>query len=90
MDAEQTPLVLWRMHYQFQTPSEVPETTPSASNDKIVMFPATLSADLVFDDSLLERVESVWHKVSESNNGDQFLVFDEREGQDEDDEEEYS
>jgi hypothetical protein len=78
------------MHYQFQTPSEVPEITPLASDNKIVLFPATLSADLVFDDSVLERVESVWQIVSETDNGDQFLVFEEREGQDEDDDEEYS
>jgi hypothetical protein len=89
--------VLWRMHYQFQSSNG--ETAQKTGDDKTLLFPSTMSADMVFDDQVLDEVESVWRIVSKVNSeayseafdGAQFLVFDDREGQeDEDDDEGYA
>lgn len=43
--------------------------------------------DLVFDDGILDSVRWAWQRImGEEADSDQFLVFPEREGQEEDDE----
>ena len=43
--------------------------------------------DLVFDDGILDSVRWAWQRImGEEADSDQFLVFLEREGQEEDDE----
>lgn len=66
--------------------AEIPD---QQTTSKTHLFPASPSADLVFDDGVLDEVESVWKRVTEGDdNGDvsQFLVFEDREGQGDEDE----
>ncbi|KAF2666332.1 hypothetical protein BT63DRAFT_458688 [Microthyrium microscopicum] len=77
------PPVLWRMHYPF-----VPARIPSDAGDGVHLFPAGMSADLVFDDTILDRVETIWRALVGDTNA-AFLVFEDREGQAEDEEDEY-
>ncbi|KAI9786348.1 MAG: Rab proteins geranylgeranyltransferase component A [Peltula sp. TS41687] len=58
---------------------------PGSSDGPVLVSPPT-SLDPVFDDALLDQVKEIWKKVmrqpdgNESDNADEFMVFEDREG----------
>ncbi|TKA64092.1 hypothetical protein B0A49_07845 [Cryomyces minteri] len=83
-----TPQVLWSMRYEQS--SSVSRPLPqmssagtgnlgqSGSADHVLIFPPS-SLDLVFDDSILQRVRSVWEKIMGAE-AEGFMTFEDREG----------
>jgi Rab proteins geranylgeranyltransferase component A len=61
-----------------------PQTSASVSNstENVLIFPPP-SLDLVFDDSILERVKTFWRKITNKGEGEEdsrdFMVFEDRE-----------
>jgi hypothetical protein len=74
--------VLWSTQYQ-QRPTSGTETLPSAANDHILRF-SPPPADIAFDDAIFDRVKVVWERIMGDAAGE-FLVFQDREAYDDDD-----
>jgi len=81
--------VLWTLQYEQHSPPN--EGQPQLQHQKIYEQERLLklpppSMDLVFDDGVLDSVRWAWQKImGEEANPDEFLVFPEREGLEEDD-----
>lgn len=81
--------ILWNLRYEQHSPHS--RGQPRLENQKIYKQERFLklpspSMDLVFDDGVLDSVRWAWQKImGEEADSDQFLVFLEREGQEEDD-----
>ncbi|KAH0543193.1 hypothetical protein FGG08_002454 [Glutinoglossum americanum] len=91
VDDESTPKVLYQIRYTQTSASsssdkvQEPEAPPPASSalENVLLFPPP-SLDLVFDDSILERVRTFWRMIvgeggDEGDEGE-FMVFEDREG----------
>jgi hypothetical protein len=68
--------VLWSTQYQ-QRP------TSGTANDHILRF-SPPPADIAFDDAIFDRVKVVWERIMGDAAGE-FLVFQDREAYDDDD-----
>ncbi|KAF1999159.1 hypothetical protein P154DRAFT_621208 [Amniculicola lignicola CBS 123094] len=82
MDITPSPPILWSIHYEQRAASTGPSI--STTNDHIINFPPP-SLDLAFDGAVLESVKSIWKKIMGDDAGE-FLVFDDREANIDDDE----
>ncbi|KAF2403249.1 hypothetical protein EJ06DRAFT_541950 [Trichodelitschia bisporula] len=75
-----TPHILWSLQFKQHHPTDSNQATSQnfAEATQVLSFPPP-SSDLVFDDSILDSVKSVWERITESDadRGD-FLVFGER------------
>jgi hypothetical protein len=84
---------MWSMYYVQRGPSiqdQEAKTEPptSPSNDTTLIFPRP-SLDLAFDDDVFERVAKVWRQIIGADaEGVEFLVFADREGEADEDEDE--
>jgi hypothetical protein len=63
-----------------------PTSTSSATLDyqlpaeRVIVLPR-MSLDIAFDDQILSAVKEVWHRImGEEADAGQFLIFDQREG----------
>ena len=74
MEEAQTPRVLWQMHYE-QTCSAKPELR---IHDRTISFPLP-TADLAFDDEVIEQVRLAWARIVEGDEGEGFMRFPARE-----------
>jgi hypothetical protein len=83
VDVSPTPSILWSVQYQQQA-SSGSEAVSTDTNEHLLRFPPQ-SLDLAFDDSTFDNVEEVWQKIMGADAGD-FLVFQDREAYDDDDE----
>lgn len=83
VDVSPKPTVLWSAQYQ-QQPTSGTDTLPADPDHRILRFPPA-SMDLAFDDSIFDCVKEVWEKIMGPSAGD-FLVFQDREAYDDDDE----
>lgn len=79
VDTTPQPEVLWTLQYE-QTPETIASSVPQTSNS-LQLPPSSL--DLSFDDSLLTRVKEIYQKIV-GDDGGQFMVFADREGQGDD------
>ena len=90
MGDDSSPEVLYQIRYTQTSASpekapqelESPYTVPNTPAN-ILLFPAP-SLDLVFDDSILERVKAFWGMIVGEDrgkeDGGEFMVFEDREG----------
>ena len=78
VEETQTSSVLWKMHYE-QTCSAKPELQIQG---KTLWFPLP-SADLAFDDEVIEQVRLAWARIVEGDEGEGFMRFPAREEGDE-------
>ena len=89
MGNDPSPEVLYQIKYTQTSTSSLtdrvkidPQTPASMSNspENILLFPPP-SLDLVFDDSILERVKTFWRKITDEDgdggSGD-FMAFEDR------------
>lgn len=76
VDVTPPPHILWSMRYQ-QQPSSGPESLPIRAGYRILQFPPP-SMDLAFDDAVLDQVRELWQEIV-SDDGGEFLVFQDRE-----------
>jgi hypothetical protein len=83
VDVSPIPTLLWSARYQ-QRPTSGTDTLPADTDEHTLRFPPA-SMDLAFDDSMFDCVKDVWEKIVGPDAGD-FLVFQDREAYDEDDE----
>ena len=82
LEGATAPVVLWSAYY-WQNSSQVVE---GGLEGDMLLFPDP-PLDLLFDDTVLDRVRDVWTGVTKSENVDSFLTFEDREsGFKEDDE----
>jgi Rab proteins geranylgeranyltransferase component A len=85
------PAVIWSLHYtQLGRSAEHSASAAISSTGSapiICLQPPSL--DLAFDDSVIGEVKAIWKKVLgiEEAQGQDFLLFEDREGTDVDDEE---
>jgi hypothetical protein len=70
-----SPEVLWNLKYQRQCS---PAREPRAGDGHVITLKA-LSADLSFDDEVLQDVKAVWERVTGAE-PETFLKFEAREG----------
>jgi hypothetical protein len=81
IDEPSKPEVLWSMSYQQLRSSPSSDPLVSGLGNKVLVFPP-LSSDLAFDDAVLDQVESTWRQVlGQEAEGVEFLVFEDREGE---------
>ncbi len=82
MPEQQNTRVLWELRYTEQHTNPLyikPRTNSNPKNGlerRILICPDT-SAPLVFDDSILECIQSAWRNISGEKEG--FMVFEDRE-----------
>lgn len=77
------PTVLWSAQYQQQSTSGT-DALPAGLDRHVLRFPPA-SMDAAFDDAVFDHVKDIWEKVMGQSAGD-FLVFQDRELYDDDDE----
>jgi hypothetical protein len=87
VDEDPHPSVLWRLKYEQQVQKSRDPGPDSAKNSVwTIVFP-TPSTDLAFDETILDTVKDAWQKVMGQDAKD-FLVFEDRNPVDEEDDEE--
>lgn len=88
IDVSSRPTIPWSM--QFGQRTSVPVAETSSADDHVLRFPPP-SLDLVFEEKTLDRVKAIWQKImGDGAEVEQFLVFPERDGagdQDQEDDE---
>ncbi|KAF1809159.1 hypothetical protein P152DRAFT_468583 [Eremomyces bilateralis CBS 781.70] len=83
---ESTSKVLWSMYFEHKYHQPVQDAVDAGKDDRVLVIPET-PQDLTFDDSILDSVKEIWQKVMGPDVTD-FLVFEERESNLDDDDEE--
>lgn len=78
------PEVLWSLEYTEQytfpvLPNSRAEKSPPGPSSRIILLP-DLSPNLVVDDSLLDNIKDAWERIVGEEKGDGFMVFEDREG----------
>jgi hypothetical protein len=84
VDVAPHPTVLWSV--QYEKCSNITDPSSAQTPDAHILEFSGSSLDLAFDESKLDRVRDVWQKIVGDDAG-QFLVFEDREGNRDDDEE---
>lgn len=80
--------MIWSLEYtkQYNVPnlptSGAGKSTPGSSSQIIVL--PDLRTNLVVDDSLLDNIKDAWERIVGEERGDGFMVFEDREGQSDD------
>jgi Rab proteins geranylgeranyltransferase component A len=88
MDETSQARVLWNLQYEQHSPHSrgqpQPQNQKIYKQERILKLPSP-SMDLVFDDGILDSVKWAWQKImGEEADSEQFLVFPEREGLEDD------
>lgn len=77
------PEVLWSFEYTKQytvpvLPTSRAGKSPSGSSSQVILLP-DLSPNLILDDSLLDNIKDAWERIVGEEQGDGFMVFEDRE-----------
>ena len=81
-----SPRSLWTLKYE-QPDQAITVSSDVGGPDNTIVFPAP-SSDLVFDESILERVKAAWQKIMGPDfRSEDFLVFEDRNPVGDDDDE---
>ncbi|KAF2263420.1 rab geranylgeranyl transferase escort protein-like protein [Lojkania enalia] len=82
IDVTPLPAILWSMQYGQRPGSS--NALPEGADERLLGFSPS-SLDLTVDDSILDQVKEVWQKIV-GDNGGEFLTFEDREANLDDDE----
>lgn len=84
------PDILWSLHYSQTGPLTTDQNGPKIDplNDPRIMLLHDLNPGLALEDSVLNNVKAVWEQIVGEETGGGFMMFEDRDGVEEDEQEE--